>query len=297
MKYVLVLAIINVIFTPLGFLMLIFISKKTGTWYTKNQNPQSPSVKNRRDVVEIIRIKAEVPPVLESPTACRSESVRVIEVERMSSQSYSYQASTSTKNSRDYSEISIQNDITDQGIDLKWQNQVNTSVVTAHWLSPARLSCTLNEFASTEYTSNQFRSISYAARKGYPYFLLVAIGIVSSTIDVFCVIGLDVSNQTLVLLPFVITFWNLGCIVSLSCNAVSHYLFTFITVVLDMAMAISTTIDLWASSSWLQRTVMTTVQILMVILIPLMAKSFAFEWIFILLCAIWSAIFVIFRFS
>ena len=71
--------------------------------------------------------------------------------------------------------------------------------------------------------------------------ILVTTSLISSTIDVLCVIGLNVSPHTIVLLPIVFTLYNLACMVTLSCGAVAHYLISFIAIMLDIAMSITTT--------------------------------------------------------
>jgi len=281
----LIVAISDIVFTTLAFLMLILVSIKTGVWYPSN-NPQSPTDINRERLVEIIRVGKKVPPIQERHPSCRSECVQVIEVDIISKLAESCDASSSTEEISTVNSESLSPDLV---LNLSLEHEEPLARFAA-------ISRSFKGFERVEFTSDQCPSLSYAARKGYPYLLFVTITLITGgTFAVICVIGLDVSNHTLVLLPLVILFYNLCSLVSLSVSVVSHYLVAFIVIFLGIAMAFTTTIDLWNTSTWEYRTVMLIVDVLLVMLGLLTSKSWAFEWILIWLLITWSPIFFIFR--
>jgi len=289
----LLIAISHLVFTTLALPMLLLLSVKTGVWYP-SVNPQSPREKNRPALVEIIRVRVKVPTLQEDHHSIRLEFVDEIEacgdegIRQVVAKSYDASSSTeedSTNSLESFNQVEAM----DSSKSSKWEHQKPRLV------SLATISGSFNNFASQEYTLGHFRSLSYASRKGYPWFLFVTITLVSTTFNCFCVLGLDVSDHTVAIFVLVMIFLNLGSIVSLTLNAMVHYVVSFFAIFLGITLSFTATIDLWISSTWLQRTIMLSESVLLVILVLLISRSFVFEWILIWQLIVCAPIFVILR--
>jgi len=290
----LLIAISHLVFTTLALPMLLLLSVKTGVWYP-SVNPQSPREKNRPALVEIIRVRGKVPNLQEDHHSIRLEFAEEIEAsgdEGIRQVAKSYDASSSTEEDFTNSLESFnQVEAMDSSKSSKWEHQKTRLV------SLAGISGSFNDFASQEYALGDFRSLSYASRKGYPWLLFVIITLVTATFEFFCLLGLDVSDHTVAILVLDMIFWNLVSIVSLTLSAMVHYVVSFFAILLCITMSFTITIDLWISSTWLQWTKMLCESALLVILVLLISKSFVLEWILIWQLIIWVPIFVILEYS
>jgi hypothetical protein len=291
---------------PSAFLMLILVSFKTKVWIRQLDDPREPFEKNRDRARETLHefgwqsmhlfmdLQHSVMGLFqhdnsdqrdwraharEAANLRRKEMIEAIPKSRKSRDSFTFN-DVSTSGNETVSTVE-EVDIAGNKQDVR-KRKYSTRII--NWFE---------EFANGEYSPEHFPSISFSARKGYPWLMLIIISFVGSAVGGVCILTLDLSWHTLVFAILVLFFCNLIAIITLRISALAHYLLSIFGFTSNLLLALSTLIDLWESSLWQRRIVLLAFNIIFFILTYLLFKSFVFEWILVMLFITWPSIIVL----
>jgi len=301
---VVVTATFGICVIPSAFLMLILVSFKTKVWIRELDDPQEPFEKNRHHARETLyefgwhsmhlfmslqhsvmglfhhddseqrdlRAHARIAANLR-----RKEIIETTAISRKSRDSLTFASTSGSENLGSVEEVDIAGNKQDVPKRKHFSRVIN-------WFE---------EFAHGEYSPEQFPSISFSARKGYPWLMLIIISFIGSAVGGVCILTLDLSWHSLVFAILAVLFCNLIAIVTLRISALAHYLLSILGFTSNLLLALSTLIDLWESSLWQRRIVLLAFNIIFFILTYLLFKSFVFEWILVMLFITWPSIIVL----